>query len=171
MSAPRPYLSPYLAGVGIGIILLLAFLVAGRGIGATGAYSSMVAATVETVAPEHAQNTLPYEAFLNGNESILKDWLVVEIIGVFIGGLLSAIWARRFKWAIEHGSNIDNKQRLMLALCGGILMGLGAKFARGCTSSQGLTGGAMFSVGAWLFIVAAFVAAYCLAPLIKKQWR
>lgn len=172
MNQTREYLNPYLAGVGIGIILLLAFLLVGRGIGATGAYSSFVAVAAETVAPEHAKTALPYSAFLNNDgQSALKDWLVIEIVGVFIGGLLSALWAKRFRFKIEKGEAVSNTSRLSYALAGGLLMGLGAKLARGCTSSQGLSGGAMFSLGAWLFIISAFVCAYLIAPLVKRQWQ
>ena len=65
MTQPKPFLNPYLAGVGVGLILLLAFVLVGRGLGATGAYSTIVAVGAETVAPEHANNRLPYAAFLN----------------------------------------------------------------------------------------------------------
>jgi hypothetical protein len=171
VNAPKPYLNPYLTGIGIGLVLLLAFVLVGRGIGATGAYSTLVAASVDTIAPQHTSDSLPYQAFLNQNqESSLKDWLVIEIVGVFIGGLLSALWSQRFRFGIERGPTTASNTRLLYALGGGVLMGLGAKLARGCTSSQGLTGGAMFSLGAWLFIIAAFFAAYMLAPWVKKQW-
>jgi uncharacterized membrane protein YedE/YeeE len=49
-------------------------------------------------------------------------------------------------------------------------MGIGAKLARGCTSGLGLTGGATLSVGSWLFVLAAFSAAYAIAPLLRRQW-
>jgi uncharacterized membrane protein YedE/YeeE len=50
-------------------------------------------------------------------------------------------------------------------------MGVGAVLARGCTSGLGLTGGALLSVGSWLFIAAAFAAAYLVSPLMRKTWR
>jgi uncharacterized protein len=43
-------------------------------------------------------------------------------------------------------------------------------FARGCTSGQALTGGALLSVGAWLFIGAAFAAAYVVAFVTRRSW-
>jgi uncharacterized membrane protein YedE/YeeE len=49
-------------------------------------------------------------------------------------------------------------------------MGLGAVLARGCTSGQALTGGALLSLGSWVFIVAAFGAAYAVAPLLRRLW-
>ncbi len=49
-------------------------------------------------------------------------------------------------------------------------MGFGAKLARGCTSGQALTGGALLGVGSWIFIVTAFAAAYLAAPLFRNEW-
>ncbi len=172
MTQARQYMSPYLSGIGIGVVLLLAFLVMGRGLGATGAYSKVLATTVATVSPEHVADRAPYLAFLDHEEngSPLKDWLVIEIAGVLIGGFMSALWARRFRIAIVRGQHTTDGRRLLLAFAGGILMGVGAKFARGCTSGQGLTGGALFSVGSWLFIICAFAMAYAFAPILRRQW-
>ena len=39
-------------------------------------------------------------------------------------------------------------------------MGYGARFARGCTSGQALSGGATLSVGSWAFMFAVFAGAY-----------
>ena len=65
----------------------------------------------------------------------------------------------------DSGDSISNK--LTYLLIGG---GIGAVLARGCTSGQALTGGALLSVGSWLFIVSAFAAAYLAAPLLKRTW-
>ena len=50
-------------------------------------------------------------------------------------------------------------------------MGIGAVLARGCTSGQALTGGALLSVGSWIFIGGTFAAAYLVAPLLARSWR
>jgi uncharacterized membrane protein YedE/YeeE len=167
-----PYASPYLAGVGIGVVLLLSFVLMGRGLGASGAFSSVVAAAVETAAPSHAAGNAFYARYLGGDAtSPLGDWLVFEIIGVFIGGLASGLLARRVRWTTERGSGITSRRRLVNAFVGGVAMGVGAKLARGCTSGLGLTGGATLSVGSWLFVIAAFAGAYAAAPLLRKAWR
>ncbi|MEM9530305.1 MAG: YeeE/YedE thiosulfate transporter family protein [Pseudomonadota bacterium] len=165
-------MNPYLAGVGVGVALLAAFLLAGRGLGATGAYSSVVAGAAQVVAPEHAAQSQPYAAFLgDADSSPLADWLVLEIAGVLLGAFLSAVLAGRVRLQISRPTQVSAWRRLQLAASGGLLMGFGAKLARGCTSGQGLTGGALFSVGSWLFIASAFALAYLLAPLVRKQWR
>lgn len=169
-AAEARYTNPYLAGVGLGLILLAAFVLMGRGLGASGAFTSMVAAGVGAVAPDHAAGNGLFGYYLEGG-SLLRDWLVIEIVGVAIGGLLSALLAGRFRFAIERGSGVGDRARLLLAFGGGTVMGVGAKLARGCTSGQALTGGAVLSLGSWLFIVGAFGAGYLAAPLFRRQWR
>ena len=166
------YTSPYLAGVGIGIVLLLSFVLMGRGLGASGAFSSVVTATVQAAAPGHAAGNAFYARYLgDGAASPLGDWLVFEVLGVLIGGLTSGLLAGRLRWTTERGPAITDRRRLVNAFAGGAAMGVGAKLARGCTSGLGLTGGATLSVGSWLFVVAAFAGAYAAAPLLRKAWR
>ena len=53
------YMNPYLAGVLLGLVLLSAIFISGRGLGASGAVKSAVIATVEAVAPAHALRGAP----------------------------------------------------------------------------------------------------------------
>lgn len=169
--AARPYLNPYAAGVGVGLVLLLTFVVLGHGLGATGAFSTLVATGAATVAPGHAAGSLPYAAYLeHGLASPLRDWLVLEIVGVTLGAVASAVAAGRYRRVVERGPRIGAAARMRYAFAGGLIMAIGAKLARGCTSGLALSGGAVLSVGAWLFIVAAFGAGYAAAPLFRKAW-
>jgi len=168
--APRPYANPYVAGVGLGLVLLAAFVIMGRGLGASGAFASSAAGVAAAVAPAAARN--PYFArYLGGSGGPWLDWLVLEIAGVAIGGFLSALVAGRLQLSIERGPNASARIRLATAFAGGAVMGLGAVLARGCTSGQALTGGALLSVGSWIFIGSAFAAAYLIAPIVKWSWR
>jgi len=165
----RPYANPYLAGVSLGLVLLVAFVVMGRGLGASGAFASSAAGVVASVAPARAQAN-PYFSRYLGGEGPWLDWLLIEIVGVAIGGFLSALVSRRLRIDIEHGPRFSNRARLTTAYFAGGVMGLGAVLARGCTSGQALTGGALLSVGSWLFIAGAFAAAYAVAPLARRAW-
>jgi len=166
-----PYWNPYVAGVGLGLVLLAAYVLMGRGLGASGAISSVAAMTVETVSPEHAANNAFYQGYLgSGYGSPLKSWLVFEVLGVLLGGFLSAALAKRLTKKISKGPRISVQTRLWFALAGGVLMGVGAKFARGCTSGQGLSGGAVLNVGSWVFMLAVFAAAYALAYSVRRLW-
>jgi uncharacterized membrane protein YedE/YeeE len=171
--APQPYSSPYLAGVGIGVVLLLAYVVMGRGLGASGAFSSVVTAAVSAVAPAHAAASAYHARYADSaGAGLLRDWLVLEVIGITLGALASGLLAGRVAWgAVARGPRAGRGARLGYALVGGAIMGVGAKLARGCTSGQALTGGALLSVGSWLFVAAAFAAAFLVAPLVRRQWR
>lgn len=170
---PRPYADPYLAGVGIGLVLLAAFAIAGRGLGASGAFASVVAAgTAAAVGTDEALGSAALAPYLSeGIASPLGDWLVLELAGVVIGGLTSAWLAGRMRGAIERGPGLAAAPRMYAAVGGGVLMGFGAKLARGCTSGQALTGGALLSTGSWIFIATCFAAGYALAPIARRLWR
>lgn len=168
---PKPYLNPYLAGFGLGLVLLTTFIVMGRGLGASGAFTTVVATTVHAVAPAHAANNAFYAEYLgDGTKSPLKDWLVFEVLGVFIGGLLSGAFANRLKVTVEKGPNISTKGRLLLAFVGGAILAIGAKLALGCMSGQALSGGALLNLGSWAAMMCIFGGAYALAWFVRRQW-
>ncbi len=169
--APEPYWNPYLSGIGLGLVLLLAYVIMGRGLGASGAMTTTAAVAVHAVAPEYAQSNEFYSEYLgDGTKSPFKDWLVFEVIGVLVGGFLSGALAGRIKMSIEKGPRISVRYRLIFAFAGGALMGIGAKLARGCTSGQALTGGAVLNVGSWAFMIMVFAGAYALAYFMRRQW-
>lgn len=167
----KPYSNPYLAGFGLGLVLLAAFVIMGRGLGASGALSTVVAVGVDKVAHEHAADNEFYQGYMVDEESNpLKDWLVFEVLGVIAGGFISGALAGRLKKTVEKGPRVTNKMRLLYAFIGGGLMGFGAKMARGCTSGQALTGGALLNLGSWAFMIMVFVGAYAFAYFMRRQW-
>ncbi len=168
-AAPAPFWNPYLAGFGLGLVLLAAYLVEGRGLGATGAYSSVAAWLANTFSPEHAQASAIHAKYL-ARGSPLTSWLFYLLIGTFIGAAVSGLAAGRFSLGVEKGPRLSNGQRLVLALAGGIIAGIGAKIARGCTSGQALTGAAVLNAGSLVFMAAVFVAGYAVAWMARKEW-
>jgi len=167
----QPYWNPYLAGFVLGLVLLAAFVIMGRGLGVSGAITSAVVTGTNAVAPEHLAANPYAQAYLgDGTTSPLKDWLVIEVVGVIVGGFLSGVLAGRFRWGVEKGPRISTRGRLLYAFGGGAIMGFATRVARGCTSGQALTGGAMLSVGSWVFMIAIFAGAYATARLVKRQW-
>jgi uncharacterized protein len=169
----KRYSDPYLCGIGIGLVLLAAYALVGRGLGASGAFASVVAAGTAAVQGVPAATALPaLTPYLeHGVTSPFRDWLVLELFGVIVGGFASALLAGRFRRAIDGGPGIGNPTRIATAIAGGVLMGVGAKLARGCTSGQALTGGALLAVGSWVFIACCFATGYVLAPFARRLWR
>lgn len=168
--AARAYMNPYVAGVGLGFVLLSAFVVVGRGLGASGAFTATIAWLVSLSAPAHAQTNEYLSPYLAEGHP-LKAWLVFEVAGVFVGALLSGLLARRVRLTIERGPRVSNGARLALAFLGGGLMAVGAHLARGCTSGQALTGGALLNLGSWAFMLCVFAGAYAAAAFLRREWR
>ena len=166
----KDYWNPYVAGVVLGLVLLGAFIVAGNGLGATALPKRSLAAIGNVVAPEWtAQNTV-LKGYVAGGANPLRNWLVVEVIGVIIGGFLGALSAGRLATKVEKGPNISVRGRLTYALAGGVIMGFAAALARGCTSGQALSGGAALATGSWMFMLMVFGGGYAVAYFVRRQW-
>lgn len=165
------YLNPYIGGVLLGLVLLAANFVSGRGLGASGAIKSAVVGSVTTIAPAASENSAFIKGFREehpGNP--MKTWLVFEMAGVLVGGFLSGAFAGRLKLKVEHSPNITSKKRLLLALAGGTLFGFGSQLGRGCTSGSALSGMAVLSLGGFITMVAIFGTAFGLAYFFRKNW-
>ena len=166
----KAYWNPYVAGVVLGLVLLAAYLVAGNGLGATALPKRSLALVGNEIAPEWtAQNTV-LKSYVAGGASPLRNWLVVEVIGVILGGFLGALSAGRLAKKVEKGPNISVRGRLVFALAGGVIMGFAAALARGCTSGQALSGGASLALGSWVFMLMVFAGGYAVAHLVRRQW-
>ena len=171
VSTLQPYWNPYIAGIGLGLVLLAAFVIMGRGLGASGAFSTIVSTGVNAVVPSVGEKNEFFSTYSNQvSANPLKDWYVIEVIGILIGGFISGFLAHRFKRTVDKGPNISVKGRFTYAFIGGAIMGIGAKLARGCTSGQALTGGAQLNVGSWLFMIFIFVGGYAAAYFVRRQW-
>ncbi len=165
-----PYMNPYLAGIGLGLVLLAAFLVSGRGLGASGAIMRTVVKAEKVVAQEHVDSNAYLSTYGGGDRDPWDEWLVFETLGVLIGGLVSGARSRRVRAEINHGPRISKGRRLVFAAIGGGLFGYGARLARGCTSGVALTGGATLAVGSWITMLAIFAGAYSLAWFVRRLW-
>jgi hypothetical protein len=170
MERSEKFWNPYLAGVALGLVLLTSFLVMGKGLGASGAANRFGIAVAETVAPGHVSSNPFMAGTKTGLRNVLDDWLVFEVLGVLLGGFVGAYTAGRLGIHIIKGPNATVPVRLALAFSGGVLMGLAARAARGCTSGQALSGGAALSVGSWIFMLSVFAGGYAFAWFLRRQW-
>jgi hypothetical protein len=168
---PNAYMNPYLAGVLLGLTLLVTFYISGRGLGASGAVKAVVVTAVETVAPTHTANAEYYQKYHALHPGFpLKNWLFIEVVGVLIGGFLSGLISGRLKFKMERGPRISSKTRVFTALIGGVLFGIGAQFGRGCTSGAALSGMAVLSLAGFITMLAIFGAGYVVAYFVRKLW-
>ena len=167
---PEKYMNPYVAGVLLGIVLMAAFFFSGEGLGGSGAFKDVVKASVVKVAPEYALTTHYFKSAAESDHSPMKSWLVFEVLGILIGGIISGAFAGRLKLKLEHSPTITSKARIIYALLGGMLFGMGSQLGRGCTSGAGLSGMAVMSVSGFLAATAIFGSGYLFAWFFRKLW-
>ena len=167
--ARAPYMNPYLAGFGLGLVLLATFVILGRGLGASGAFSAFLVWLMSFASPDYVTSNAVHSGYWNEGRPLMA-FLVFLTVGSFTGAAVSGWLAGRSTFIVERGPRISTGARLALAFTGGAIMAFGAKLASGCTSGQALTGGALLNVGSWTFMIAVFIGGYALAPLVRRQW-
>ena len=170
----RAYTNPYVAGIGLGLVLLAAFVVMGRGLGASGAFAALVATMLHAVAPEHVMgNEYPRRLHRRRDDvHPLKAWLVFEVIGV----------VRRRPVLRSAGATRRPRDRTRAAGVGGRASRHGAAGRRrswgsaprshaGARAARRLTGGALLNLGSWAFMLMVFAGAYAVAYFVRWQWK
>ena len=85
------------------------------------------------------------------------DWGSMLIVGLLLGALLSALANREWRWRVPKG------ERLLQSSFGGLLMGLGAQLAGGCTIGHSLTGLSVLSVGSLVSTLSILLGAWAMA--------
>lgn len=167
----RKYINPYLGGVLLGVVLFISYAVTSHGLGASGAINRIQVAVVDLFASKHVDMVGYFAQYGGGEANALDDGSVLMLVGTFFGGMLSGLIHRRLKFETRKGPNISVKMRWLAAFVGGVIMGYGARFARGCTSGQALSGGAVLAVGSWAFMFSVFIGGYALAWFVRKLWN
>jgi hypothetical protein len=164
------YMNPYVAGTLLGLVLLMAMFISGRGLGASGGLKYCVVSIVGAVDRPHADNSVFYSKYFENGKRPLQNWLVLEVAGVVLGGFISGALSGRLKFRIEKSPGISNARRLVFAFFGGLFFVYGAQLARGCTSGAALSGMAVLSVAGFVTMAAIFGSAYLFAWFFRKNW-
>lgn len=164
----RPPMNPYLAGFYLGLTLLGCFLILGAGLGASGGFARLAAWAEHLAVPGRVEASPYFGQWFPGP---MGNYLVYMILGVFGGGAYSALTSGRFALTAERGPTFPRSRRLLLALGGGAVSGFAARLAQGCTSGQGLTGGALLLTGSLVFMACLFATGYLTAWMFGRQWK
>lgn len=171
MTGPiRPLWPPYAAGVVLGLVLILTFILVGNGVGASGMFASIAAAVGHGVAPGTTEANGYLGRMVSNGANPFASWIVVEVVGMAIGALLAAVSAGRFRVQLDGARKVGVKPRIGMALGGGILAGSGSRIAAGCTSGIGLSGTAMLSVGGFVFLISFFLVGLGFSALMRRVW-
>ncbi len=166
----KAYMNPYIAGILLGLVLLLAMYLSGRGLGASGGLKYCVVSLVDKISPDHTSGSEYYSKYFEGGKKPLFSWLPFEVLGLLVGGFISGAFSGRLKLTIERSPSITSRKRLILAFLGGVLFVYGAQLARGCTSGAALSGMAVLSVAGFVTMISIFGSAYLFAWFFRKNW-
>ncbi|MCL4805910.1 MAG: YeeE/YedE family protein [Anaerolineae bacterium] len=167
----QPYVHPYAGGIILGLVLFATFFLTGNGLGASGGMNRFVVWIEDIFAPGHVDRTAYLTSMAGGETNPFDSWVVFVFVGLLLGGVLSGWVFGRSKFTTERGPRTPVRVRWLFAFLGGAIMGYGARMARGCTSGQALSGGAVLSVGSWAFMFAVFAGGYALAYFVRKLWN
>jgi uncharacterized protein len=165
--AVKPFWSPLMAGVALGLVLLLTFVWTGHGLGATGASTRLTAWLGNEVAPVATQANEYLGGMVEGGANPLPSWISWQVIGVAIGALVAAFLGGRFRVQLDGARTVGTPKRLATALIGGLLSGFGARVAAGCTSGLGLSGAATLGIAAFVFLATFFASGLIVSRLVK----
>jgi uncharacterized membrane protein YedE/YeeE len=162
--------SPYAVGIAIGILSWFTFLLSNKTIGCSTAFSR-TAGMIERLFRGDKVLRNPY--YQKTAPKIEWGWMLVA--GAVIGGFVSAQLSGQFEfqwvpalWVEAFGRAPLPRQ--IVAFLGGILMGLGSRWAGGCTSGHGISGTLQLVVGSWLASICIFVGGIVTALLIFGLW-
>jgi hypothetical protein len=140
----------------------------GKGLGASSAFSIASVVATQKIYPEYAGGLKYFLRYFSGG-SPLKNWIVFEIPGLFIGAITAALLSRNFKLKMDKPAHMSGWVRLFTALTIGMMLGFAARLARGCTIGVALTGGAQLAVAGWVFAISMFVTGFVLAAVFRRM--
>ena len=160
--------SPYAVGIGIGVLSWLTFVLSDKPIGCSTAF---------------ARTSGMIERLFRGNKVLEKpyytefaphvDWEWMLVVGAILGAFTSAKLSGQFKldwvpslWAGTFGP--QPVTRVAVALLGGVLLGLGARWAGGCTSGHGISGTLQLAVSSWIAAACFFIGGVAAAFVIFR---
>ncbi len=164
-----PAISPYVAGIAIGLLQIPAFLLIDTALGASSSYVTVGGWLASSVDP--ALTGIDYVAkHLQGAKNW---WQVALVVGIALGALISSRLSRTVRkgfapvWRRAVGvSGLGG--RLAMGFAGGFVMLFGARIADGCTSGHGISGMAQLAVGSTVAVAAMFAGGIATALLMKR---
>jgi uncharacterized protein len=166
--------SPYIAGILLGIVGILAVLLSNSLLGASGAFENLAGMIGKTIAPK-AFNTLYFNFVMPPG----LNWGLLLLVGVFFGGMLGAWTSKSLKWGKKDSANSDAQwkkifgpqiwKRWVLAFVGAIILEYAAGIAGGCTSGLAISGGMLLVPAAFIFIAGMFASGIVTALVVYRN--
>ena len=166
--------SPYVAGILLGIVGVLAVLLSNTLLGASGAFENVAGMIGKVIAPKAFDNM-----YFNFIMPPGITWGVILLVGVFFGGLIGAATSGTLKWGKKDAASGDAQwkrifgpqiwKRWVLGFLGAIILEYAAGIAGGCTSGLAISGGMLLVPAAFLFIAGMFASGILTALVVYRN--
>jgi hypothetical protein len=166
--------SPYLVGVGIGVLSWITFGLMGKALGTSTTFVNAAGAVEGLVAPAHVEANEYFARHIVSTPEKARpivDWqfalVAMLAVGAFIAARLAGSAFREHVpglWAWRFGDS--RELRYGAAFVGGAILLFGARLADGCTSGHGISGGLQLAVSSWVFLGAMFATGIATAFLM-----
>ncbi|NLW51702.1 MAG: YeeE/YedE family protein [Candidatus Brocadiaceae bacterium] len=158
--------SPYAVGAGIGLLSCLTFLLSDKALGCSTAFARTSGMIEKLFRGEKAAGRPYYRKF---TPEIDWEWMLV--LGIILGAFLSARLSGEFEleWVPERWSSAfgaGTLVRVAVAFAGGVFLGLGSRWAGGCTSGHGISGSLQLAVSGWLAVICFFAGGVATAMVL-----
>jgi len=162
----KPQWSPYVVGIGIGLLSWATFYFMEKALGTSTSFVGAAGAGLCAVAPDHVAGNAyylkEYGAKAGGFKPIF-DWQMALDFSLVAGAFLAAWLGGTFRkervptvWAERFGPSVV--KRYAAAFIGGFILIFGARMAGGCTSGHGISGGLQLAVSSWTFFISMFLS-------------
>jgi hypothetical protein len=166
--------SPYVAGILLGIVGVLAVWLSNNLLGASGAFENLAGLIGKAIAPAAFDNM-----YFNFIMPPGITYGVAMLVGLFFGGMIGAATSGTLKWGKKDAANDDKQwkrifgpqvwKRWVLAFIGAIILEYAAGIAGGCTSGLAISGGMLLAPAAFLFIAGMFASGILTALIIYRR--
>jgi hypothetical protein len=100
-------------------------------------------------------------------------WEVMLVAGIVHESIISSVLSGEFRLELvpaawENRFGPDPFLRMLAAFAGGVLLGLGARWAGGCTSGHGICGTLQFATSSWLAVACFFIGGISTAMVLFR---
>jgi len=158
--------SPYVVGMGIGILSWFTFLISSKPIACSTTFARLSGMIEKLFRGDRVEIKPYYQRF-----ELVVGWQMMLVLGVVIGSWISARLSGDFRWqwvpsTWEDAFGAGPVLRVVIALLGGIILGFGARWADGCTSGHGISGTLQLAVSSWISAICFFIGGILTAHLI-----
>ncbi|WP_462322429.1 YeeE/YedE thiosulfate transporter family protein [Halochromatium sp.] len=158
--------SPYFVGAAMGVLSWFTFLLSDKFLSCSTTYSRL-----SGMLERHLRDARVEEKLYYRKTPLIVDWQFMFVIGILIGAFLSAFLSQSLHlemvpelWRQHFGDT--PVLRFLVAFAGGVLMGIGARWADGCTSGHAISGALQLAISSWIAVVCLFATGVLVAWLL-----